>query len=390
MTIIFNENDDTRRRVLDILKAPMEIQRLKYWMNQIPKSYEERGIYEDDDKLCLFNKEYIVNFGTKIYRKPGRVKGLTFDKTTKKLKLWYGTSIGDITAGVTELNTFLRHCRIEWIQNENLDKWLTKGLLEKILNGKITNPTDASKYIIQSLRLSKGTSPELLRRYIKDKGNKKELYTYSRVLKDLNGYLENPYVRVKDVNWADIVQQANALGKKLDFSWSAKRFAEEHTKMTEELMALEIEGMKDVSYDYPHQPTLPKEFTLIESRKQLFREGKRMSHCVYTNYKEYIEAYQYMVYHVEAEDMKPATVGIILRRAPLVPLVHPQKQKDQCIAFIDQISGIRNSDSYTPEERKKLENFVRAYIGILELRELALNYKEDNKVWDKNDLDLAF
>lgn len=293
----------------EIARSP-EQQRFRYFSKKVPKTIAESGLYEDDTKIAYFDNVYNVMFNNKLFRRFNQRSGFTYRKDTKKL--WGWNNLHSRNTQIT-LKQVFNDLNKEWVVNEQLTPWLTKELARRIFAGKITNPTDACKYIISSLKFPKTTSPELLRKAITNgRVHKKELYAASKVLKDLNSYLADEDTTSKP-NWFDICQQANTLGRKLDWNWSDKRFEEEHNKMTREIMALELSFVDDVKIEYEHLPSLPESFELIASKRRCFEEGALMKHCVYTNYWSRIEDKRYMAYHLDYEG-EPITIGLEFRR----------------------------------------------------------------------------
>jgi len=363
----------------EISRSP-EQQRFRYFSKKVPKTIHESGLYEDDTKIAYFDNTYNVMFNNKLFRLFNQRSGFTYRKDTKKLYGWTPPKV-DYTKRLKEVFTDVGK---EWVVNENLVPWLTKELARRIFAGKITNPHDACKYIISSLKFPKTTSPELLRRAIaKGRYPKKEVYLYSKVLKDLNPYLAND--TMVRPHWGDCVQQANTLGRKLDWNWSDKRFEEEHNKMTREIMALELSFVDDVKIEYEHLPTLPDSFELILSKRRCFEEGTLMKHCVYTNYWSNIAAKTYMAYHYD-HNGEPITIGIRLRRT-----AKPCKPGDQFeyinSADIDQMYS-RGNKLISKEARETIEA-VFTYNKLETLSKNYKSFKEGEKQGD-DDFDLPY
>jgi hypothetical protein len=272
-------------------KLSKEEQRLKWYTNKIPREVWVNKAYRDDDDVLIFSHtNYVLAMGTKLYpRQKGR-KGFTLDKKAKKLKVWPGTLLKDLS-----IDLLLKDLRKEWVVsegfveglNKGLVPWITPSLLRDILLDKITNPSDLCKKIISTLRL-KGLSPEKLRKAIKG-GNyfRHMLLECKDAVVDINDILD-----VKDYNstMQDTIMQAKALGVKIDLKWSRKRLNEEHTAMTRLIMAEELNSIEDESIDLSEiLPFVPPGYELLTSRKRVFEEGMMMSHCIYTNYWERIK-----------------------------------------------------------------------------------------------------
>ena len=287
-------------------------------------------VLEKEDKIHFRELQYTPKFGKTLYLQKVSQKGLTFNKTTKKLQVWFGSSIDKLFY----IDDFLKSLKKEWVINENFSKgWLTKTVLEKILSGKITNPTTCCKEIIKNSRF-KGASPELLKRFIKQKENsnylaKKEFTRLFYVCKDINQFLLN-YQNFNDSSYNDfsctnkektnnffslsqnlrndIIYQCQVLDKKIDLTWSVLRFQEEHKLMTEKIMEFEINKLNSVKLDYP-VIDLPSCFTILDTELEVFKEGTNMHHCIYTNYWGKIKNHSYIAIHLDYKDI-PVTIGI--------------------------------------------------------------------------------
>src|SRR5690606_20194791 len=147
-------------------------------------------------------------------------KGFTLDKQTKKLRMWYLSQ----PTNLRYLHLLLREIGKEWVINEQftgteyytdrtgvtttMGSWLTKGLLEKILLNKITNPSDAAKYIIKANRL-KGASPKFLQQYIKNKKPKLTLLMHNGYVTNINAVLQGANA-VDSYTTGDLLKQAKA------------------------------------------------------------------------------------------------------------------------------------------------------------------------------------
>lgn len=269
---------------------------------------------DDNDKwLVLAAREYYPLFNKKIFLKPSPPSGFSFNKETKKLTVWRGASINSLPY----FKEFLRVRGLEWVTNEKLAPWLTKGLFERILRGKVTCPSEAYRYIISSMRWPKTTSAEYLRQYIKDGGNKQLILSLSLVAKDMNQVLREEVDSLgRGGTRADVIKQAKILGERIDFSWSDKRLEAEHQRMTKLIMALEVGMLDDYACDYLVDLGLPEGVTVLDTRRKVFEEGTMMRHCIYTNYWTEIQKGHYMAFHCKLGS-EEWTVGVDIHQGKL-------------------------------------------------------------------------
>lgn len=281
-----------------LLLSP-ERQRFAFYQKHVPANFSETVVDEVDGKLIYRQATYKALFNKRLFLKPLKCNGFTFEKG--KLKLWNGFSMA-----LHLSETFLKLRGFEWLAKEGFyPNWLTKGLLEKVLRGKVTNPTEACKYLIGAYRWPKTTSPELLRRFIKNKDSKPVLLTRALVAKDLNAVLS---LKDEPEFIGDLVKQALVLDKKVDFTWSDKRVRAEHDGWTKAIMALELELFEDEPLSYGTLE-LPGGVQLLSTKKEVFCEGTAMSHCIYTNYWDVIQRGSYIAMHVDTP-LGGATVGL--------------------------------------------------------------------------------
>jgi hypothetical protein len=199
--------------------------------------------------------------------------------------------------------------------NNKLYPYITKGIAEKLIAGKITNNIDVLKAYIKVMRLN--CSPKLLYNAI-EAGvyNKPLLLQMMSVAKDQDHFLQrcakepSNYPHSDPFYLTDLVKQAQILDRQIDYIWSDKRMQEEHTKWTKEIMEVEVNDMQDVvsetsvkfaEFKYPG-------FTLLTTKKEIFTEGKVMNHCVYTNYWSRVNNGSYLVYHIDLYG-EQATLG---------------------------------------------------------------------------------
>lgn len=323
-----------REQVKEYFKLSPEKQRYLWYTDQIRKHDIWVNVcwYENHDLLVYSESTVGLKMGKNLYPQVRAKNGFSLDKKTNKLKMWYRST----PAGLLYLPDFLMSYGKEWVINEKFlnsgyppargarstgrgsavidnkgpNSWLTKGLLEKILLNKITNPSQACQYIIKANRL-KGVNPEALRNYIKDQQPKVTLFYLYDTLTDPNdAFTVN---QTSSLNFFDLVKQAKALGEKVNMKWSAKRLDDTHQQFTKKLMEMELNMMEEEKVEYKSKLETPDGIELITTRKRLFEEGKTMNHCVYTNYWGQVKDRRYLVFNLTDSKDQKATAGISLR-----------------------------------------------------------------------------
>jgi len=101
---------------------------------------------------------------------------------------------------------------------------------------------------------------------------------------------------------ADVLDQLELLGHKMNLLWSYKRLTEEHNKWSAELLSYEMDDMEDENA-HPFRfceffDDFEDEFTsIVDTKKKAFTEGKVMKHCFYTSYWPNVMRGRYLTYH---------------------------------------------------------------------------------------------
>jgi hypothetical protein len=298
-----------QQEYVEFMALPMGVYKnIQYYNNIQGRTFFESNLCKKDG--CMYYSHSIFKVKKSkngYYRQNSGKHGFTFNEKGK-LSVWYGKNIFE-TPGIWAVFT---HLNMNWL-NHKLIAYVTKSIAEKILNGKLTNNLDVVKAYIKTMRLN--CSPKLLLNVIEDgSSNKPHLLQMMSVAKDQNHFLEkvlNTQDTTTNYIIIDLVKQAHILGKTIDFTWSERRMKEEHQEWTKEIMEEEIKDMEDVTatsilpfleFKYPG-------VKLLTTKKEIFTEGKEMSHCVYTNYWASVNAGNYLVYQIDFCGER-ATLGI--------------------------------------------------------------------------------
>lgn len=257
---------------------------------------------------------YTVTKGVKFFLKIKSKNGFTVDPKGK-MKVWFGAKLHSITHLVEILGLLGR----EWVKPAYI-QYITSSVFGKIVAGKITNPHDLFKSILKLYRV-KG-SPSLMIKAIETVGstmsmnmNKGLFLQAAKTAKHFDHFLEFIMKKENDFNHlTDLMEQAVVLERKIDFTWSAKRMAEEHKLWIKELMDYESDSMskEPLAWLQPWKKFETDNIRLLDNEYDLFTEGKMMSHCVYTNYWPSMKNGSYLVFHVDDGTEYGATLGLSL------------------------------------------------------------------------------
>ena len=324
-------NIAAKENIEKLLTLPLEEQRVELLINSKNSgnySYTEYGVYETDEKLCFFvDTRSLVCFTTKPFIKSNRTYGLTYNKITKKSLLWFQRK-----TEWTHLKHFFKYLQLDWLLNFSQDcsnshelfqRILTNNAIGKIISGKITNPDELIKsFISYSLKrkISETNRKKLLRGLKSNNFPSINILVYwNRAAADFNQMLNTiiekragqPNSRqMLNSSWEqivhDMVPQAIALNKKINFSWSDKRMINEHTNWTRKIMKYQTKTKS--SEDLYCNLKFPiNKLKLLRNEQDVFIEGTVQIHCVYTSYFQRIKNKTYFALH---DSMCNGTIGI--------------------------------------------------------------------------------
>lgn len=243
-----------------------------------------------------------------------------------KFSMWYG----DVLPMFPYLSLMFKTLKIDWI-DPALHTYLTKGLMEKILSGTMTNPQEFCKHWLKYNRIK--CSHKLFYKYcisttpsdrvgflqksrlVENVDHLLELFITSKELyekktKDFEEEIRERKDLMSILN--DMWTQAEILEKKINIRWSKKKMIDVHNKWSMEIMSHEMSDMVDETISYHSIPNLSHKkmkITLLDTKKKVFFEGKLMNHCLYTNYWPMIKNEKYLAFHIEYKDER-ATLGL--------------------------------------------------------------------------------
>lgn len=299
----------------DLKNQPIDKQRFQYFKGSLYAWQEDTRAESDTHVYWASNScSPRWNKTSGLYIKKTSAFGCTYDKVKKTFKWWYGKQANHV--GGLLVPDIVNYFKVEWFNNipAGLRSSTTNTNMNKVLLGKITNPRDLIKAIVKSNPTLRGMniSTELLWEYCNSQQGYKiqTLVDTLSVAKDPNHAIE--YIMANGaVAWdmQDLIKQAQMLGRKIDFKWSSKRITEVHQDWTKEIMDIEQESVESIDYQYVNELPHNGHLELITNSKDLYIEGRAMSHCVYTNYNTQVADKSYFVFKFTDRDVR-ATVGI--------------------------------------------------------------------------------
>jgi hypothetical protein len=284
------------------IKDPI-LQRIKYYNEMVGNRWGRGNILFRDGNMYFSTCSMVIRKSSaSFYTKTREKKGFTFDG--KKLRIWFGRDINSIN--ISLLATYMNWNWLDTITQE----WVTKSILEKILQGKITNPLQVIRAYLKSTRIK--ASPKFVYDAIRRKTKpltRINLIRYAPYIKHVDHYILEGIKTDRFKHMDDLIRQAAILDRKIDCQWSEKRLNALHHQWTQDIMEVELEHLQEEHYPILEIPDYPKEFRLITTNKELFKEGKSMHNCVYTNYNATVNNSTYIVFHVSLNG-EEATLGL--------------------------------------------------------------------------------
>lgn len=223
----------------ELLKLPVKTQKLLFYIEglsyNLPSVIPYYDKYEDDEKICLSFSDLQVKMGDNgFYSKNTNKSGLTIYKHKKgaqKLKIWYGSHMYTVIRTLIYFN-FLNISIIKtFAGDEHFRELCTKGALNNILNGKITDSADLCMYYAQyCLKLKKDliqeTKNDLFEILFHCAESKDRLYALRSLLsvtkskKDTIKYLSNNVSKIDDFRinglYGNAINVLKASDKKID------------------------------------------------------------------------------------------------------------------------------------------------------------------------------
>ncbi len=299
----------------------------------------------EDGTIHYSNTEYRVSKGKVYFLKKGKKRGFTVDPKGK-MKIWFGHKLNELPVN----DEFFKALKQEWFKIIYFN-YVTPAVLGKVIAGKITNPTDLAKAILKAYRV-KGSPAFFLLAINNHSGhfNKGLFLKGIKVAKNFDHFLlyfaENG---AYNSSLFDMMDQAIILESKIDFNWSTRRIEEEHNNFTAQLMDLESEDLSDEPLEWIEDLNLnlPESCRLLKSQKEVYKEGRMMHHCVYTNYWNSVVSQSFIVVSVNYQGSN-YTLGIN----------HYKNSVTDKFEF-NQLSGKCNNPSPL-ELREQMKNWIES------------------------------
>lgn len=301
---------DIPQEIKDFLKMPPSIKKNLMYQRRFQGNVctTANVLIREDGTVHYSYTVYRIKRAKAFFLKKDQHYGFTVDPKGK-MKVWFGGKLQTIPC----LNEVLYKLDKDWVKNEYL-QFMTPSVMGKVIAGKITNPHDLFTAILKLYRVKNASASKLRHAVEKNVLNKTHLLQGIAAAKNLDHYVDFLINSggLTHGTVPDMIQQALVLERKIDFNWSAKRMEEEHKKWTDDLMDLESDSMSKEPLEWlkPFREFSTGSYKLLETEFDVFAEGKRMRHCVFTNYWTSIQHKSYVVFHVDDGSEYGYTLGL--------------------------------------------------------------------------------
>ena len=234
---------DKRQQELDNFKyASPDKQRFLIYTGTVNST--DRVIkYETDDKLCYFSETLRPRMGKVGFIQRSTRDGFTFDKTKKKLSVWFGKSLMKINS--TLIEHMMSDLGQDWYGKMpyQLRIVTTRMLLEKIVKGKIISQAEyVESYVKHHLKL-----PVSPLKYESAVAKVSDIYKFNHVLRtsDNPAELVDDYDKYRGVidawDMGEITRACDILGVKFNWTVSPEEKKFRLDDMQHKIKALEKE-----------------------------------------------------------------------------------------------------------------------------------------------------
>ena len=294
--------------------------RIEYYKSMMSRTFREAVLCKKEDGHIYYSvKSVMVKKGKNcFYVKRHVTDGFTIDPKGK-LKVWFNKTVFQMPF----LNSVFHHYNFNWL-HQKMQPYLTKTILEKMFNGKLTNNRDVAAAYLKMMKIDCSATLFVKMLECNTGITKEDFLRQSAIAKDVNHLLEEyisrsgqdesrNYDRYNMLN--DMVQEAQILEEKIDYKWSTLRLKEVHKQWTSKIMEIEIQSLEDSPVDNidKYDRYTPSEFKLLKTQREVFFEGKTMHHCLYTSYWTSIKNGNYLAYHINING-EEATLGVYVDR----------------------------------------------------------------------------
>lgn len=236
---------------IEILKLDADRQRRLFYGNRlIPFSYCTRKETDTHIYWSVSSKDPKL-FNNKLFFVHKNTQGVTYDKKTKSIKLWFGKKFYELTREVVDDILDVFDCK--WVHKVpgSIISLITTTIFKKILKKKVNSTEDICReYFKVAPFKDKGVDIDLYIKTFKNyQGSPKAFNKYFIIAEDCNVMLQflidNNYVQAYSNYLIDeLVNSAIILDRPIDFNMSIERLTELNVEYREFIR------QQDIIYDF--------------------------------------------------------------------------------------------------------------------------------------------
>ena len=256
---ILKKDDAQFQRLENFKNADTDKQRFLVHSNKL-SSIDSVVKYETEEKLCYFTETLTPKMGLKGYIQRTAKEGMTFNKLTKKLNIWYGKR--PVNMHGKFIPVMMVDQKMDWflVMPSSLQAVATRMLWEKMFKGLITGAheytTSYLKYHLKVKDINPADYYSVIAAY--HAGNVNKFNSILRCAKDPQAVVENyKLLRPNLETWAShhLVGNARILDQKIDWTLNREQLDYVNKKMEEKLYELSKEySLVEEFYSYEEKP----------------------------------------------------------------------------------------------------------------------------------------
>lgn len=272
LQILSESNRYLFNRIYDLYKTDKE--KILLYVKAEKPANNKRLKFEDETKLVLVEEREtlrVINKGLRIFK--STLTKIVINKPKKQAWFVDGRRVRQVT--FTYVDRIWKDSIINFLP-DNL-KWITEyetgHSIGYIWRRGYTNPTDY--YRKENLLVTGIKNGTLLFEPIFCKHLK-------YVSKNWEYLVANPLVASDCPNLRDLVRFAAILNEKINWTWSKKRFEEQHNEWSTKVLTVTSMFDSELEVNEVFKSIQIPELELIDTKVGLIQEGQRQKHCVGT------------------------------------------------------------------------------------------------------------
>lgn len=172
----------------EYLELPVLEQKLMLHHNRI-YNFQYETVKHTETHVYWSEADFKPRFNTRLFYTASSKKGLTFDKKTKDLKIWFGTM-----PNRSLLNSFYSYFNYTLIEElpDVFKHYITKSLLKAIAKGKVKDIDSYAIYLSKHSLMFRGIEPDVIKYLIYSFHSNRDLYTGLDTLSAILKQVTNP------------------------------------------------------------------------------------------------------------------------------------------------------------------------------------------------------